>query len=80
MIPESLPVSRQGKNNLLLMTPINPPVDRTCPHCNKKYPRPQESNVCDSGCTADAVALLIRVKTADDADEVFEKINKLRES
>ncbi|XP_038050589.1 nuclear pore complex protein Nup50-like [Patiria miniata] len=77
-LPGSLPVSRQGKNNLLLMTPLNPPVDRTCPTCNKKYPRPQESNACDSGCTPEATALLLRVKTSGDADEAFEKINELR--
>ncbi|XP_071809089.1 nuclear pore complex protein Nup50-like [Asterias amurensis] len=78
MIPSALPVSRQGKNNLIIMTPINPPVDRLCSKCNKKYPSPQESNVCDNGCSPEATALLIRVKSGDEADELLKEINKLK--
>ncbi|XP_022082626.1 nuclear pore complex protein Nup50-like [Acanthaster planci] len=77
-VPATLPISRQGKNNLLLVTPVNPPVETTCPKCNKKYPRPQDSNACDNGCSPDPMALLVRVKTGQDADEALEKINELR--
>ncbi|XP_002735880.1 nuclear pore complex protein Nup50-like [Saccoglossus kowalevskii] len=78
-VPPSIPVSRQGKNNLLLVAPANPPVDKQCPMCEKKYVNPQESNKCESGCKAEAVPLLIRVKTGDMADELLNKINELKE-
>ncbi len=78
MVPSALPVSRQGKNNIIIMTPINPPVERICSKCNKKYPSPQESNVCDNGCSPEATALLIRVKSGDEADKLLQEINNLK--
>lgn len=78
-IPKALPVQRQGKNSVILMAPMNPPVDTACPKCNKKYENPQSSNACENNCTPEICALLLRVKTGDDADKLLEEITKLKE-
>lgn len=78
-VPKGLPVRRQGKNNVLFMAPLNPPADKVCPQCNKKYPNSQISNVCESECKPEATAILLRVKTGEDADKLKEEIEKLAE-
>ncbi|XP_071955211.1 nuclear pore complex protein Nup50-like [Antedon mediterranea] len=76
-LPPNLPLQRQGKNNVMMIIPPNPPVSNKCPQCNKKYPNPQGSNVCETGCAAQPVPLLFRLKTADDADKLLEEIKKI---
>ncbi|XP_060074071.1 nuclear pore complex protein Nup50-like [Ylistrum balloti] len=58
ILSSSLPLNRQGKNNVSLMCVPNPPLD------SKEEPK--------------ATAMLIRVKTAEDADTLFEKMKELR--
>lgn len=78
-IHPKMPATRQGKNNVLIMTAMNPPINEKCPQCKKKYPQQQESNRCDSGCTPEVEPLLLRVKTGEDADQLLEKINTFKE-
>ncbi|XP_013396012.1 nuclear pore complex protein Nup50 [Lingula anatina] len=59
MLTSSMPVRRQGKNNVTMMCIPNPPID---------------PKVTDSKPTM----MLIRVKTAEDADELHEKIAELK--
>ncbi|XP_015929764.1 nuclear pore complex protein Nup50 [Parasteatoda tepidariorum] len=58
ILTASLPMSRTGKNNVLLVCIPNPPVD---------------AKKTDS---QEAIPMLIRVKTAEDADELLEALNK----
>ncbi|PIK53783.1 nucleoporin 50kDa [Apostichopus japonicus] len=78
-IPKGLPVERQGKNNVILMAPMNPPADKLCPICKKKYPNPQTSNRCESDCSPEPTAILLRVKTGEDADRLKEELDKVKE-
>ncbi|XP_033752229.1 nuclear pore complex protein Nup50-like isoform X2 [Pecten maximus] len=57
-LSSSLPLNRQGKNNVSLMCVPNPPIN------TKEDPK--------------ATAMLIRVKTAEDADTLYEKMKELR--
>lgn len=58
ILSSSLPLSRQGKNNVSMMCVPNPPLD--------------------SKTEAKPTPMLIRVKTAEDADTLLEKMNELR--
>lgn len=58
MLSASLPMSRTGKNNVLLVCIPNPPVDAKNPD------------------SKEAIPMLIRVKTAEEADELLETLNK----
>ncbi|GBM68967.1 Nuclear pore complex protein Nup50 [Araneus ventricosus] len=58
VLSASLPMSRTGKNNVLLVCVPNPPVD---------------GNKADS---KEAIPMLIRVKTSEEADELLETLNK----
>lgn len=60
MLSQSLPVSRQGKNNVLIVCVPNPPLDSKASEDDQNKPVP----------------MLVRVKTGEDADELFEKINE----
>ncbi|XP_054712462.1 nuclear pore complex protein Nup50-like [Uloborus diversus] len=60
ILSSSLPMSRTGKNNVLLVCVPNPPVDAKNPD------------------SKDAIPMLIRVKTAEDADELLEMLNKYK--
>ena len=55
MLATSLPVSRSGKNNLLLKCVPNPPISS----------KPEEK------ADDTPVSMLIRVKTGEDADELM---------
>lgn len=57
-LSESIPLSRQGKNNVSLMCIVNPAI----PKVPDDKPLP----------------MLIRVKTAEDADELIEKMKEVR--
>lgn len=59
LLSSSLPMNRQGKNNVSLMCVPNPPLS------TKEEPK--------------ATAMLIRVKSAEEADTLFEKMKELRE-
>lgn len=50
LVQASIPVTRVGRNNVMLLCVPNPPVDEKSP--------------------ASPVPLLVRVKTAEDADEL----------
>ncbi|XP_077994250.1 nuclear pore complex protein Nup50-like [Glandiceps talaboti] len=78
-IPPSLPITKKGKNNMMFIAAPNPPGDKLCPQCSKKYPHPQESNECESGCKPEAVPILVRVKTGDIVDTLIEKIKEFKE-
>ncbi|XP_064174775.1 nuclear pore complex protein Nup50 [Anguilla rostrata] len=56
LVPASMPCSRKGKNNVMVVCVPNPPVDDKNP--------------------AVAVPLLIRVKTAEDADELHKMLQE----
>ena len=56
MLSSSLPVSRQGKNNVTLVCVPNPAIDGI-----------EEKTM---------VPMLVRVKTAEDADKLFEKLKE----
>ncbi|GFT07204.1 nuclear pore complex protein Nup50 [Nephila pilipes] len=56
----SLPMSRTGKNNVLLVCIPNPPVDVKDPD------------------SKEAIPMLIRVKTEEEADELLETLNKYK--
>lgn len=58
ILSDSLPVSRTGKNNVLLMCVPNPPID------------PKKADA------KEAIPMLIRVKTGEDADELLKTLNK----
>ncbi|CAL1276530.1 unnamed protein product [Larinioides sclopetarius] len=58
VLSASLPMSRTGKNNVLLVCIPNPPVD----------PKKADSK--------EAIPMLIRVKTSEEADELLEKLDK----
>lgn len=58
VLSDSLPMSRTGKNNVLLVCVPNPPLD---------------AKKADS---KEAIPMLIRVKTSDDADKLLETLNK----
>ncbi|XP_065836030.1 nuclear pore complex protein Nup50-like [Oscarella lobularis] len=61
---QATPTSRQGKNNLMLVCPANPPL----PTSGKK-----ESEGADDEKTDNSpVTYLIRVKTKDDADTLYQ--------
>ncbi|GFS05084.1 nuclear pore complex protein Nup50 [Elysia marginata] len=60
MLSASLPVSRQAKNNVLIVCVPNPPLDSKTPESDQNKPVP----------------MLIRVKTEQDADELFGKIEE----
>ncbi|XP_070575048.1 nuclear pore complex protein Nup50-like [Ptychodera flava] len=79
-IPASLPFTKQGKNNVMLIAAPNPPIYKACPECGEKYSNPQESNVCNNGCQAKAMPILIRVKTSEMADELLQQVEKLKKS
>ncbi|XP_030845057.1 nuclear pore complex protein Nup50 [Strongylocentrotus purpuratus] len=73
--------TKQGKNknNVMMLSPLNPPADKKCPKCKKNYLNPQESTACEEGCNPDATPLLLRVKTEADADKLIEQIKKICE-
>lgn len=56
----STPISRSGKNNVILVSVPNPPL----------YSKPSE------GDNSKPATYLIRVKTAEDADELFAQLDK----
>ncbi|XP_078346491.1 nuclear pore complex protein Nup50-like [Oculina patagonica] len=58
-LAESTPISRQGKNNVILLSVPNPPL----------YAKPSE------GDNSKPATYLIRVKTAEDADELFKQLD-----
>ncbi|XP_035225988.1 nuclear pore complex protein Nup50-like [Stegodyphus dumicola] len=60
MLSSSLPMSRTGKNNVLIVCIPNPPVDIKNPD------------------SKEAIPILIRVKTSEDADELLENLNKYK--
>ncbi|GFO01383.1 nuclear pore complex protein nup50 [Plakobranchus ocellatus] len=60
MLSASMPVSRQGKNNVLVVCVPNPPLDSKADESTNEKPVP----------------MLVRVKTGDDADELFGKIEE----
>lgn len=57
MLNASIPLKRQGKNNVSMICIPNPPLD---PKLDDKKP----------------ASMLIRVKTAEDADELLEELEK----
>ncbi|XP_064634605.1 nuclear pore complex protein Nup50-like isoform X2 [Lineus longissimus] len=59
LLSDSIPLSRQGKNNVNMMCIPSPPVD---PKTDTSKP----------------IMMLIRVKTSDDADELYEKMTELK--
>lgn len=63
-LAESTPITRSGKNNVILMCVPNPPL----------YSKPNE------GDNNKPATYLIRVKTAEDADELFSQLNKSKSS
>ena len=63
-LAESTPITRSGKNNVILMCVPNPPL----------YSKPSE------GDNNKPATYLIRVKTAEDADELFSQLNKSKSS
>lgn len=63
-----LPVSRAGNNNVLLMCPPNPPLEFKPTNQNEEIP-PAQSEV---------LTYLIRVKTKELADRLFEQIKTLQ--
>ena len=67
-----LPVSRAGKNNVLLMCPPNPPLEFKPTNQSEELP-------AQSG-SGEIVTYLIRVKTTQLADQLFELIKKLQHS
>ena len=73
--------TKQGKNknNVMMLSPLNPPADKKCPKCKTNYLNPQESTACEEGCNPDATPLLLRVKTEADADKLIEQIKKICE-
>lgn len=58
LLNDSLPMSKTGKNNILLVCVPNPPLD---------------AKKADS---KEAIPMLIKVKTSEDADELLEILNK----
>lgn len=58
-LSESTPISRPGKNNVILVSVPNPPL----------YSKPSE------GDNSKPATYLIRVKTAEDADELFKQLD-----
>ncbi|RUS76591.1 hypothetical protein EGW08_015633, partial [Elysia chlorotica] len=60
MLSASTPVSRQGKNNVLVVCVPNPPLDVKAKEDDQNKPVP----------------MLIRVKAESDADELFQKIDE----
>ena len=58
LLNKSIPVNRQGKNNVMIMCVPNPPLDEK---------KSEEST---------PVSMLIRVKNAEDADELCEKMKE----
>lgn len=60
LVAGSMPVNRQGKNNVMLSCIPNPPIDE-----KKKDDKTP-------------VSMLIRVKNAEDADELFDKIKEAK--
>ncbi|XP_072171772.1 nuclear pore complex protein Nup50-like [Diadema setosum] len=71
--------TKQGKNknNIMLISPLNPPADKKCPKCKKNYINPQESTACEEGCKPDATPLLLRVKTEAEADKIISELKKI---
>ena len=65
-----LPVSRAGKNNVLLMCPPNPPLELK--------PTNQSEEIPVQSGSGEIVTYLIRVKTSQLADQLFELIKKLQ--
>lgn len=63
-LAESTPITRSGKNNVILMCVPNPPL----------YSKPSE------GDNNKPATYLIRVKTAEAADELFSQLNKSKSS
>lgn len=61
MLNSSIPMSRQGKNNVLMVCVPNPPLE------DKKDGEAESKT---------SVSMLIRVKTAQDADELLEKLTE----
>ena len=68
LLPQ-LPVSRAGNNNVLLMCPPNPPLEFKPTNQNEEIPPAQSGEV---------VTYLIRVKTKELADQLFELIKTLQ--
>ncbi|KAF8797305.1 nuclear pore complex protein Nup50-like [Argiope bruennichi] len=60
VLSASLPMSRTGKNNVLLVCIPNPPVD------------------VKKADSKEAIPMLIRVKTSEEADELLETLNKYK--
>jgi len=58
-LAESTPISRSGKNNVILLSVPNPPL----------YSKPSE------GDNSKPATYLIKVKTAEDADELFKQLD-----
>lgn len=67
-LSSQLPVSRAGKNNVLLMCPPNPPLELK--------PTNQNEEMAQSG--KEVVTYLMRVKTSQLADQLFELIKTLQ--
>ena len=59
ILSPSIPLQRQGKNNVSMICVPNPPVD------SKADP-------------TKPVPMLVRVKTAEDADQLLQKMNEVR--
>jgi len=68
-LSSQLPVSRAGKNNVLLVCPPNPPLEF------KPNNQNEEATVQSGGAV---VTYLIRVKTSQLADQLFELIKTLQ--
>lgn len=71
--------TKQGKNknNVMMLSALNPPAEKKCPKCNKNYLNPQESTACEGDCAPDPSPILLRVKTEADADKLIEKLKKI---
>ena len=63
-LAESTPISRSGKNNVILVSVPNPPL----------YSKPSE------GDNSKPATYLIKVKTAEDAEELFSQLGKNKPS
>lgn len=69
-LSSQIPVSRAGKNNVLIISPPNPPLDFKSTNQNEQT-SPQSSN-------GEMVTYVIRVKTSELADQLFELIKTLK--
>ena len=63
-LSKNMPISRNGKNNVMLVSVPNPPL----------YAKESE------GDNSKPATYLIKVKTAENADELFEQLNSSKSS